>query len=142
MPTEKIYELSGHKLLVVFDEQLVRLKKPKALQKFLSTDIDIRSEVLANYIKQDYFLFIGKEFEITNDSLIVEIWGHVYASYFAKAMKNLVKLKLVENVADFIINRSDTIDCGEYEVDSNRKFWDILAKFKGIILTFLPKKIK
>lgn len=142
MPTEKIYELCEHKLLVLFEEQLIRIKKPKALQKFLSTDIDNRSEVLVNYIKQDYFLLIGKELVIENDSLIIEIWGHVYASYFARAMKNLIKLKLVENVADFIIHRSDTIDCGETDVDSNRKFWDVLANFKGIILTFLPKKIK
>lgn len=142
MPKEKIYELSGHKLLVIFDEKLVRIKKPKALQKFLSSAIDNRSEVLVNYIKQDYFLLMGKELDITNDSLIIEIWGHVYASYFARAMKNLIKLQLVENAADFVINRSDTIDCGESEVDSNRKIWDVLANFKGIILTFLPKKMK
>lgn len=142
MPKEKIYELSGHELLVIFDEKLVRIKKPKALQKFLSLAIDNRSEVLVNYIKQDYFLLMGKELDITNDSLIIEIWGHAYASYFARAMKNLIKLQLVENVADFVINRSDTIDCGESEVDSNRKIWDVLANFKGIILTFLPKKMK
>ena len=142
MPTEKNYKLSGQKILVVFDLQLIQIKKPKALQKFLSSDIEYRSEVLVNYIKQDYFLLFDKELAITNDSLIVEIWGHVYASYFARAMKNLIKLKLVEDFADFIINRSDTIDCGETEVDSNRKFWDVLASFKGIILTFLPKKIK
>lgn len=142
MPTEKIYELSGHKLLVSYEPKLIRVKKPKALQKFLSIDIANRSEVLANYIKQDYFLYINKELDISTDSLIVEIWGHVYASYFARAMKNLIKLKLIENLADFIITRSDTIDCGESEIDSNRKFWDVLAKFKSIILTFLPKKIK
>jgi len=142
MPKEKIYELSGHELLVIFDEKLIRIKKPKALQKFLSLDIDNRSEVLVNYIKQDYFLLMGKELAITNNSLIIEIWGHVYASYFARAMKNLIKLQLVEHAADFIITRSDTIDCGESEVDSNRKFWDVLANFKGIILTFLPKNMK
>ena len=113
MPKEKNYELSGHKLLVIFDEKLIRIKKPRALQKFLSSDIDNRSEVLVNYINQDYFLLMGKELAITNDSLIIEIWGHVYASYFARAMKNLIKLKLIEKAADFIITRSDTIDCGE-----------------------------
>lgn len=142
MPKEKIYELSGHELLVIFDEKLIRIKKPKALQKFLSSAIDNRSEVLVNYIKQDYFLLMGKELDVTNDSLIIEIWGHIYASYFARAMKNLIKLQLVENAADFVIKRSDTIDCGESEVDSNRKIWDVLANFKGIILTFLPKKMK
>ncbi|RZL51025.1 MAG: hypothetical protein EOP00_01355 [Pedobacter sp.] len=142
MLTEKNYELSGQKLLVMFDEKLIRIKKPKALQKFLSTDIDNRSEVFVNYIKQDYFLLFKKELAISNNSLIIEIWGHVYASYFARALKNLIKLKLIENAADFIINRSDTIDCGESDVDGNRKFWDLMANFKGIIITFLPKKIK
>ncbi len=141
MPTEKSYKLSGHHLLVEFHPQLIRVKKPRALKKFLSEDIKLRSEVLVNYIKQDYFLIIGKELEIDNDSMIIEIWGHVYTSYVARAMKNLIKLKLVENIADFIINRSDIIDCGENAIDSNRKFWDILANFKGIILAFLPRKI-
>lgn len=142
MPTEKSYKLSGHHLLVEFQPQLIRIKKPRALKKFLSEDIELRSEILVNYIKQDYFLIIGKELDVANDSIIIEIWGHVYAGYFARAMKNLIKLKLIENIADFIINRSDTIDCGENEIDSNRKFWNLLANFKGIILTFFPKKIK
>ncbi|MFA6277717.1 MAG: hypothetical protein WC622_13260, partial [Pedobacter sp.] len=128
--------------LVVFENQLIRIKRPKTLQKFLTADIEQRSEVLVNSIKIDYLTFFGKELAASNDSLIIEIWAHVYASYFAKAMKNLISLKLVEKAADFIINRSDTIDCGESEVDSNRKFWDILANFKGIILTFLPKRLK
>lgn len=142
MATEKIYELSGHKLLVIFDEHLIRIKKPKTLRKFLSDDIDIRSNVLVNYIKQDYYNFNGKELQIANDSIIIEIWAHVYAIYFAKAMKNLSSLNLIEMAADFIIKRSGTIDCGESMVDGNRKFWDVLAIFKGNILYFLPKKIK
>jgi hypothetical protein len=139
---EKTYELNDCKLLVVYEDQLIRIKKPKALQKFLTNDIEERSEVLVNSIKIDYLSFLGKELAISNDSLIIEIWAHTYASYFAKAMKNLISLKLIEEAADFIIKRSDTIDCGESKVDSNRKFWDVLANFKGIILTFLPKRLK
>ena len=142
MLKEKVYDLNGHQLLVSFEEQLIRIKNPKALQKFLSTDIDRRSIVFVNYIKQDYFLLTGKELNIKNNSLIIEIWGHVYANYCARAMKNLIKLKLIANAADFIIKRSDTIDCGEREVDGNRKFWDLLAKLKRIILKFLPKGMK
>jgi hypothetical protein len=142
MPTEKQYDLNNCRLIVHFDHRLVRIAGPNALQKFLSKDIETRSEVLVNAIKMDYLLLFDHELAVSNDSMIVEIWGHVYASYFAKAMKNLIKLKLVEGFADFIINRSDTIDCGEDEIDHNRKFWDILATFKGIILTFIPKRVK
>lgn len=139
---EKTYELSGHKLLVLFNDKIIQIQKPRTLKKFLSEDIELRSEILVNYIKQDYFNFIGKELIITNDSMIIEIWGHIFASHFAKAMKNLISLKLVENAADFIIKKSDYIDCGESDVDLNRKFWDILASFKELIIAVLPKKMK
>jgi len=139
---EKTYELSGHKLLVMFNHKMIQIKKPQALKKFLSEDIELRSEILVNYIKQDYFILIGKELEISNDSFIIEIWGHIFASHFAKAMKNLIRLKLIEDAANFIIKKSDVIDCGESDVDLNRKFWDILASFKKLIIAFLPKKIK
>lgn len=142
MPTEKIYDLSGHKLLVVFSNQLIQIKKPHQLKEFLSSDIKNRSEVLANYIKQDYFFLFGKELKVSNKSLIVEIWAHVFASYFARAIKKLIKLRPIENLAEFILKRSDIIDCGESNVDSNRKFWDVLSNFKGVILAFLPQQIK
>lgn len=142
MQMEKIYDLNGCSLLVVFENQLISIKRPRALQKFLSEDIDQRSSVFVNYIKLDYLNFIGKELVIDNESIIVEIWGHMYASYFAKALKNLIHLQLIENFSEFILNKSEIIDCGESEVDSNRKFWDILANFKGLILTFLPHKTK
>lgn len=142
MQTEKIYDLSGHKLLVVFNYQLIQIKKPHHLKEFLSRDIKNRSEVLANYIKQDYFLLFGKELMISNKSLIIEIWAHVFASHFARAMKKRIKLKPIEKLADFVLKRSDIIDCGESNLDSNRKLWDISANFIWAVLYFLPKRIK
>ena len=139
---EKHYELNGCKLGVLFEQKLIRIEGSKALQQFLSKDIEARSEVLTNMIKMDYLQHFDREIAISNDSMIVEIWGHVYASYFAKAMKNLIHLKIIDEAADFILQRSNTIDCGESELDDNRKFWDILAGFKGVILSFLPKRVK
>lgn len=139
---EKVYELNNCRLLVAFTPKLVIIKEPKALKRYLSKDIDRRSLVLANLIKQDYLDLIGTELDITVDSMVIEIWGHVYASHLAKAIKNLIQLQLTEDFADFIINRSDVIDCGESEIDSNRRFWDILSNFKGLVLSFLPKRLK
>jgi hypothetical protein len=139
---EKKYELSGHQLLVVFHHKMIQIKHPRSLKKFLSEDIELRSEILVKYIKQDYFNFIGKELDIKNDSIIIEIWGHVFASYLSNAIKNLVSLNLIEKAADFILKKSDIIDCGESDIDLNRNFWDLLANFKKPITTFLPKRIK
>lgn len=136
---EKTYELSGCKLVVSFKQQLIRIASPQALQKFLSQDIELRSKILVNYIKQDYLNFIGKELAVSNNSIIIEIWGHVYASYLAKSVKKLIRLKLIQPTLNLIIERSDTIDCGEKEVDSNRWIWDLLAHFKWMILKLIPK---
>lgn len=139
---EKTYELSGHLLIVHFEKKLIRISAPIALQQFLSQNIEQRSQVFVHSIKSDYRILIGEELKISTDSIMLEIWGHVYASYLAKAMKKLIRLKLIANLANFIINRSDTIDCGESETDSNRRLWDLLVPFKRIILLFLPKRIK
>ncbi len=136
---EKTYELSGCKLVVSFEKQLIRIASPQALQKFLSQDIELRSKILVNYIKQDYLNLIGKELAISNNSIIIEIWGHVYASYLAKSVKKLIRLKFIQSTLNLIIERSDTIDCGEKEVDSNRWIWDLLANFKGMIVKLIPK---
>ena len=136
---EKTYELSGCKLVVSFEKQLIRISSPQALQKFLSEDIELRSKTLINYIKLDYLDFIGQELSISSDSIIIEMWGHVYASHLAKAVKKLMKLSFIQSTTDLIIKRSDTIDCGEKELDGNRWLWDLLANFKWIIVKLIPK---
>jgi len=136
---EKTYNLNGCKLVVSFEKQLIRIASPQALQEFLSQDIELRSKILVNYIKQDYLNFIGKELAISNNSIIIEIWGHVYASYLAKSVKKLIRLKLIQPTLNLIIERSDTIDCGEKEVDSNRWIWDLLTNFKWMILKLMPR---
>ena len=92
---------------------------------------------LVKQIKKDYLIRIGQHLKITNESLMVEIWGHLYASKVANAVNNLIKLKIIENIANLVIERSDTIDCGEASLDSNRKFCDVLSKFNAIIIKFL-----
>ncbi|MEE1946737.1 hypothetical protein VRU48_16555 [Pedobacter sp. KR3-3] len=142
MPSEKTYELNGFSLPVVFKDGVIQINGPEDLQRFLSADIDNRTLVLVALIKSDYLLRTNQALAIEDDSMIVEIWGHVYASHFAEALKNLVQMHLIEQMADFIIHRADTIDCGERDKDNNRVFWDLLSNFKGLILEFLPNELK
>jgi hypothetical protein len=81
---EKKYELSDCELVVVFREKLIQIPDYQALLKFLSRDIEARSSVFANAIKVDYLALYHKELDVSNDSMIVEIWGHVFASYSQK----------------------------------------------------------
>lgn len=136
---EKTYDLGGCEVKVSYKSKLVQIVGSKELLVFLSEDLKANTLKLAKLIKADYVTLMGKPLKITNQSLMVEIWGHLYASHFANAIKELINLKLIDNLTEIVTKRSDSIDCGEAEVDSNRKFWDTLAKFNHIIIKCLPK---
>ena len=137
MSAEKQYNLSGCKVNVQFEPKLIRILGSKELLTFLSDDLNSHTLKLVKLIKADYALMFGKPLKITNASLMIEIWGHLYASKFAIALNELIKLSVIQNITENVTKRSNTIDCGEADVDSNRKFWDVLAKFKSIIIKFL-----
>ncbi|HTM97902.1 MAG TPA: hypothetical protein VL088_04135 [Pedobacter sp.] len=136
---EKQYDLAGCAVSVIYSPKLVRITGSKQLLIFLNTNLSANSLKLAKLIKADYLIIVGRRLKITNASLMVEIWGHLYASHFANAVKELIKLNIVGDLTDLITRRSDTIDCGEADIDSNRKFWDTLSKFNHIIVKCLPK---
>ena len=135
---KKQYDLAGCKVDVSYTHKLVQIAGSKELLLFLGTNLNANTLNLVKLIKADYLSLIGKPLKITNQSLMVEIWGHLYASHFANAIKELVKLKLVADFTAVVIKRSDTIDCGEADIDSNRKFWDTLAKFNRMTIKLLP----
>lgn len=139
---EKQYDLVHCKVSVLYSPKLVRIVGSKQLLMFLEANLNSNSLKLVRLIKAEYLALYGNRLKISNASLMVEIWGHLYASQVANALKELIKLKIVGNLSDLVTRRSDTIDCGEAEVDSNRKFWDTISKFNGIIIKCLPKPNK
>ncbi len=139
---EKEYDLLHCKVSVLYSPKLVRIVGSKQLLMFLEANLNSNSLKLVRLIKAEYLALYGNRLKISNASLMVEIWGHLYASQVANALKELIKLKIVGNLSDLVTRRSDTIDCGEAEVDSNRKFWDTISKFNGIIIKCLPKPNK
>ncbi|RZK43681.1 MAG: hypothetical protein EOO90_01955 [Pedobacter sp.] len=137
---KKIYVIGTCNVTVFIQPKLIQILGSSELLTFLSADLKRNTLKLVKLIKADYLELIGKRLKITNRSFKLEIWGHLYASQLADAVKELVKLKVIENFTEAIKSRSDTIDCGESEVDSNRWLWDMLSRFNNIIIRFLPKK--
>jgi hypothetical protein len=126
---------------VQFEDRSIHITNNKSLWTLLGEDIESRTAAFAAWIKAQYYGFFGKELDITTDSLIVEIWGHVYFEYYVLAIKELLKLKLIEGFLESILEPSEVIDCGESGLDNNRKLWDMLAPHKEFILKVLPGKI-
>ncbi|WP_017154305.1 hypothetical protein [Bacillus bingmayongensis] len=86
---------------------------------------------LAQYLKQEHTNQYGTILNISNQSLAIEIIGHVYIGNFADILKNIPRIPKIAPIiverAYRITDHTDIIDCGEKEVDSNRWVWDKLA---------------
>jgi len=134
---EKRYNLDGSLVTVLFEPKMVRIIGHDQLLKFLKANLSEHTQQLVMHIKTDYQSSFGTPLNISDESLAVEIWGHLYASKFANVLQELVKLEVIENLTERVKQRSDTIDCGEADVDSNRKFWDVLSKFNNLITKLL-----
>ena len=132
MRMEEEYDLSGFRVVVQFEPMIIRILGSSQLLAFLNADRNTNTLKLVNLIKADYLRLVGRPLKITNASLMVEIWGHLYASKFAVAVNGLIKLGMIRKITEKVSKRSNTIDCGEANVDSNRRFWDMLARCLGL----------
>ena len=124
-------------------ERLVRVKNDENLISFLNED-GIGSMELAGAMKDFYFRRIGKELNISEKSLAIEILGHVYFGEFTEKLKHIPFVKkedskYIQFVESFRV-RMDVIDCGEREIDSNRFIWDDLVPFSKFIFTISGKR--
>lgn len=119
-------------------DKLLQIKNDGALRRFLDDPQTNGSVLIADYAVALYKKEMNKELKISRDSLAIEILGHVYVDKFADAAS---KVKALEAAMKSIRNRTDVIDCGEGDIDSNRKIWDDLEKrhLKGIIFAMCGK---
>lgn len=137
----KIYELKNCKIKVDLKRGLIRVYSDKDLWNYLDVDVTLRTLELTQFIKKDYENEFQISLNISDNSLMVEIWAHVYSDYFGLLIKRYLKIKWIQNLLQKGIERAEIIDCGEKKLDSNRLIWDLLSHFKPIISLFLPKKI-
>ena len=138
---DKVYELRNCDIKVGLDEGLIRIYSDKALWRYLDGEVALRTLELVKVIKTDYQKEFNKSLKISDNSLMVEIWAHVYSDYFGLLIKRNLKINWVQNLIQKGIERAEIIDCGEKKFDTNRWVWDFLAHFKSIVSLFLPKNI-
>lgn len=137
----QVFSIQGCEIQVSFREHSVHIVNDRSLWKLMDADHTGNARLLVEQIFLHFEQQYGRKFEIHPDSLVVEIWGHVYCEYFTLVMENMIALKLVELIADKIISYCEMIDCGEKGFDHNRALWDMLAPFHAIIADWLPEHI-
>jgi len=138
---EKVYELRNCNIKVCLNDGLIRIYSTNALWHYLDGAVKFRTVELVKFIKNDYQKEFNKSLKISDNSLMVEIWAHVYSDYFGLLVKKYLKIKWIQNLLQKGIERAEIIDCGEKQLDTNRWVWDFLSHFKTIISLFLPKNI-
>lgn len=131
---EKQYEINGKIIRVAFRPGLVQIKAAGLLLESLRPDLGRLTGILTDFIFADYEDLFVKPLRISKASLMVEIWGHLYGSRMATLLARYIPLGMVKRLRDFIVDRGETIDCGERGIDSNRLFWDMLSAFNPVIL--------
>jgi len=115
----------------------IKIWNNDALSNLLKVDAESSTEELIENIKDEYFKLFGDEFKVSDHSMAVEVWAHVYAEKFAEAVKNFSSVKFVDAMADKILQHAEIIDIGETGYDDNRFVWDALAPFKSAIAELL-----
>jgi hypothetical protein len=138
---KQIFALNDCHIEVFFEEHSVHITNNQELWKLIGTSPEATTRALVGMIFIEFERLNGCEFEVHPDSLIVEIWGHVYFEYMVLILNNLVQLKLITQVIDKLISYCEVIDCGEKGYDTNRSLWDMMAPFTALIAGWLPEHI-
>lgn len=117
----------NYNLSVKYDACVVRIENDEALRQLLDTE-DEAPMLIARTLKSTYKNQMNKRLDISDTSLAIEILGHVYPDRVGKTLKSIPLPSPIKNAIDKILERTDVIDCGETNKDSNRWVWDALAK--------------
>jgi len=138
---DKTYQLGNCRIKVYLDKGLVRVFSDRGLWCYLDGEVKANTLQLVKMIKIDYRDQFNTPLNIADNSLMVEIWAHVYSDYFGLLLKNHMKIKWIQNLLQKGIERAEVIDCGEKHLDTNRWVWDFLSHFNSILSLLLPKNI-
>ncbi|GGE79166.1 hypothetical protein [Priestia taiwanensis] len=129
----------GEGISVEMKPKSIHLANTSSLQTILKRpDAPLQ---LAKFLKERFIEIHGHDIHITAKSLAIEILGHVYVGNFAEVVKKIphipkITLPIVKT-ATKVTDRTDVIDCGEKDVDSNRWIWDRLAMFYDSFVHYL-----
>lgn len=136
---DKLISINGKNIQIAFTQHKIKLTNDAQLAALLASNTEASTDALVTAIKQEFKSAHGKDIDISDASMAVEIWGHVYTESFAAAIKSLSLFGFIDSLADKVIDKCEVIDMGESGRDNNRFVWDTLAKFKSKIAGLLPK---
>ena len=143
MGKQSEWDYSFNNIGIRCTDKLVQVINDEHLVDFLNQD-GVGSMELAEVMRDMYREQIGRELQISQKSLAIELLGHVFFGEFVQKLENLpFSRKKDSGYQQFLESlrvRMDVIDCGERSIDSNRFIWDDLVPFAKIIFGISGKR--
>lgn len=130
---------------ISFEDRVVRIKCDEVLMNYLAQPGN-DAVILSKYILETYYDMFHKILNISQHSLAVEILIHAYIDKLCEVIEcnNVIPIEGLNQAliqaSRAIEKRTEIIDCGEREVDSNRFVFDGLEKFHGVIYKLLGNR--
>ncbi len=110
---------------VTYSDKIAKISNDEEL---LSSLKNCGAISIAKKIKSYYENIYNRKLNIEENSIAVEIIGHVFFDRVCKTILNSsISFKLIKNICKLIVVKTETINCGESVVDNNRWFWDGVA---------------
>lgn len=125
-----------------YQKQLVQIKTDECLMKFLAGKGNGSLE-LAEHILKTYRMKLGKNLNISKESLSIEILIHAYLDFYSRGIKKMsvmISPKVLEKLIvcmEKLEGHTEIIDSGAKKVDSNRVVFDSLVPFADVIYLML-----
>lgn len=116
---------------VLLKPHAIKIFNDKALNALLHHNTKIATDELIILIKNKYFELFNTRFKVSDASMALEIWAHVYIQKFAEVFKS--SFWPFNKLAQVIIFHCKEIDIGELGHDDNRFVWNWLAFLKPAI---------
>src|SRR5690606_19294664 len=86
--------IDGHQLPVILRRNVVSIDNNPVLWSFINQNPLRNTQKLIDYIQADYQKIFGEKFPLSDNSFIMEIWGHMY---FESFLVNYKKWRLSQN---------------------------------------------
>jgi hypothetical protein len=124
---QRTFKYNKGEIEVAFAQGVVRVDNDRDLWEYIHFDPYKNTRILVTWMKQVYVNAFGEELRISDNSLAMEIWGHIYFEQFLLRHPTLGRFLFPFGLYQRLVTSCKAVDCGESSKDSNRWLWDFLG---------------
>ena len=137
---QKVYCYESREIELVFGNGVVRITSPETLWEFINQNPVVNTRKLVVWSKNEHEKLHQRPLKIGDNSLIAEIWGHIYFDYWILRTRFFASILARIGIYNRLLEACEAIDCGEAHLDHNRWLWDFLSFLVPVGGWMLPKK--